>query len=72
MCLSKVTDETVTVTFETDRLEQLKKARDLFASDTNNNISINDFLDMLIKTFMLYREKRGSIESSLLKKMTQT
>jgi len=70
--LSKATDETVTVTFETDRLEQLKKARDLFASDTNNNISINDFLDMLIKTFMLYREKRGSIESSLLKKMTQT
>jgi len=72
MGLSKVTDETVTVTFETDRLEQLKKARDLFASDTNNNISINDFLDMLIKTFMLYREKRGAIESSLLKKMTQT
>ena len=63
---------TVTVTFETDRLQQLKKARDLFASDTNNNISINDFLDMLIKTFMMYREKRGAIESSLLKKMTQT
>jgi hypothetical protein len=72
MGLSKVTDETVTVTFETDRLEQLKKARDLFASDTNNNISINDFLDMLIKTFMMYREKRGPTESSLLKKMTQT
>jgi len=72
MCLSRVSDETVTVTFETERLEQLRKARDLFASDTNNNISINDFLDMLIKTFMLYREKRGSIESSLLKKMTQT
>jgi len=67
-----LSDETVTVTFETDRLQQLKKARDLFASDTNNNISINDFLDMLIKTFMMYREKRGAIESSLLKKMTQT
>jgi len=67
-----LSDETVTVTFETDRLEQLKKARDLFASDTNNNISINDFLDMLIKTFMMYREKRGPTESSLLKKMTQT
>ena len=65
-------DETVTITFETERLEQLKKARDLFASDTNNNISINDFLDMLIKTFMMYREKRGPTESSLLKKMTQT
>jgi hypothetical protein len=67
-----LSDETVTVTFETNRLEQLKKARDLFASDTNNNISINDFLDMLIKTFMMYREKRGPTESSLLKKMTQT
>ncbi|MGP8071344.1 MAG: hypothetical protein ACLP5V_15825 [Candidatus Bathyarchaeia archaeon] len=67
-----MSDETVTVTFETDRLEQLKKARELFASDTDNNISINDFLDMLIKTFMMYREKRGPTESSLLKKMTQT
>ncbi len=67
-----LSDETVTVTFETDRLEQLKKARELFASDTDNNISINDFLDMLIKTFMMYREKRGPTESSLLKKMTQT
>jgi hypothetical protein len=67
-----LSDETVTVTFETERLDQLKKARDLFASDTNNNISINDFLDMLIKTFMMYREKRGPTESSLLKKMTQT
>jgi len=67
-----LSDETVTVTFETNRLEQLKKARDLFASDTNNNISINDFLDMLIKTFTMYREKRGPTESSLLKKMTHT
>ena len=67
-----MSDETVTVTFETDRLEQLKKARDLFASDTNNNISITDFLDMLIKTYMMYRDKRGPTESSLLKKMTQT
>jgi len=67
-----LSDETVTVTFETDRLEQLKKARDLFASDTNNNISITDFLDMLIKTYMMYRDKRGPTESSLLKKMTQT
>ncbi len=70
--MSRVTDETVTVTFETERLDQLRKARDLFASDTNNNISITDFLDMLIKTYMMYREKRGPAESSLLKKMTQT
>jgi len=69
--LSRVTDETVTVTFETERLAQLRKARDLFASDTNNNVSITDFLDMLIKTYMMYREKRGPTESSLLKKMTQ-
>ena len=69
--MSGVTDETVTVTFETERLEQLRKARDLFASDTNNNVSITDFLDMLIKTYMMYREKRGPTESSLLKKMTQ-
>jgi len=60
------------VTFETERLEQLKKARDLFKSDTGKDISLDDFLDMLIKTYMLYREKRGPTESSLLTKLTQT
>jgi len=44
----------------------------LFASDTGKGISIDDFLDVLIKTYMLYREKRGPTESSLLTKLTQT
>jgi len=61
-----------TVTFEAERLARLRKAQALFKSDTGNDISLDDFLDMLIKTFILYREKRGPTESSLLTKLTQT
>ena len=64
-------DEVVTISFDAERLTQLKKAKDLFESDTGNSIALGDFLDMLIKTYMLYRDKRGPTESSLLKKLTQ-
>jgi len=64
-------DEKIAVTFEAERLTQLKKARSLFESDTGNSISSEEFIDMLIKTYMLYREKRGATESSLLRKLTQ-
>ena len=70
--MAKEASEIVTVTFDAERLMRLKKARDLFASDTGKGISIDDFLDVLIKTYMLYREKRGPTESSLLTKLTQT
>ena len=61
-----------TVTFDSERLARLRKAQALFKSDTGKDISLDDFLDMLIKTFILYREKRGPTESSLLTKLTQT
>lgn len=70
--MGKEASEIVTITFDAERLMLLKKARDMFASDTDKSISIDDFLDMLIKTYMLYREKRGPTESSLLTKLTQT
>lgn len=70
--MSNEKDEKVVVTFEAERLTRLKTARDLFQSDTGNNISIDDFIDMLVKTYTLYRDKRGATESSLLKKLTQT
>lgn len=70
--MAKEASETVTITFDAERLMRLKKARDMFISDTGKSISIDDFLDMLIKTYMLYREKRGPTESSLLTKLTQT
>jgi hypothetical protein len=69
--MPKEAGETVTLTFETERLARLKKAKDLFSSDTGNSISVDDFIDMLIKTYILYREKRGPTESSLLSKLTQ-
>ena len=61
-----------TVTSEAERLDRLRKALDLYKSDTGKDVSLEDFLDMLIKTFILYREKRGPTESSLLTKLTQT
>jgi hypothetical protein len=66
-----MSNEKVVVTFEAERLARLNEARSLFESDTSKSISIDDFLDMLIKTYMLYREKRGATESSLLSKLTQ-
>lgn len=69
--MSNEKNEKITVTFEGEKLTQLKKARSLFESDTGNSISIEEFIDMLIKTYMLYREKRGATESSLLRKLTQ-
>jgi len=69
--MSDVTDQKIIVTFESERLARLKNAKGLFESDTGNNISTDEFLDMLIKTYMLYREKRGATESSLLRKLTQ-
>jgi hypothetical protein len=70
--MSKRPNESAVVTFEAERLAVLRRARDLFKSDTGKDISIDDFIDMLIKTYMLYREKRGPTESSLLTKLTQT
>ena len=69
--MSNEKDEKIAVTFEAERLTQLKKARSLFESDTGHSISSEEFIDMLIKTYMLYREKRGATESSLLRKLTQ-
>jgi hypothetical protein len=59
------------VTFEAESLARLKTAHELFQSDTGNTISVDGFIDTLVKTYMLYREKRGVAESSLLKKLTQ-
>jgi len=70
--MSNEKDERIVITFESERLTQLKNARSLFESDTGNSISNDDFIDMLIKTYMLYREKRGATESSLLRKLTQS
>jgi hypothetical protein len=67
-----MSNEKVVVTFEAERLTRLKNARSLFESDTGNSISIDEFIDMLVKTYMLYREKRGATESSLLRKLTQS
>jgi len=68
--MSEAQEETVSITFQGEKLFRLREAKELFEADTGKSISIDDFVDMLIKTFMLYRGKRGAAESSLLKKLT--
>jgi hypothetical protein len=69
--MSNMKDEKIIITFEAERLTRLRNARSLFESDTGNSVSIDDFVDMLVKTYMLYRDKRGATESALLRKLTQ-
>ena len=69
--MSNMEEKKIVLTFEAERLTRLRNARNLFESDTGNSISIDEFIDMLVKTYMLYREKRGATESSLLRKLTQ-
>ena len=64
-------EESSTVTFRSDKLARLREAKELFESDTKNKIGMEDFIDMLVKTFMAYRESRGASESDLLRKLTQ-
>ena len=68
--MTETKDEMVRISFQGERLDRLREARKLFESDTEKPISLDDFVDMLVKTFMLYREKRGAAESSLLTKLT--
>ena len=61
--------EKITVTFESEKLKRLKKAKRLFESDIKKDIEMDDFLDMLVKAYLSYRKIRGASESSLLQKL---
>ena len=63
--------EKITVTFVSEKLERLKKAKVLFESDIKKDIGMDDFLDMLVKTYLSYRNVRGTSESSLLQKLAE-
>jgi hypothetical protein len=54
-----------------EKLARLKEAKELFESDTGNKVEMVDFIDMLVKAYMSYRDKRGTSESILLQKLTQ-
>ncbi len=69
--MSKNIKEKIAVTFEKEKLERLKRARELFENDVKKNIEMDDFLDMLVKTFLSYRNARGGSESRLLEKLTE-
>ncbi len=61
----------LTVTFESMKLARLREAKEFFEKDTGNKIEMDDFVDMLVKTYIAYRDQRGASESNLLKKLTQ-
>ena len=58
------------VTFTSEKLERLKKAKELYEKDLEKKIELDEFLDVLIKTYLSYRNIRGSSESNLLEKLT--
>ena len=64
-------DREIKVTFASEKLERLEKAKELFENDVKKNIEIDEFLDMLVKTYLSYRKVRGVSESSLLQKLTE-
>ncbi len=67
--LSDNTEEQ-TVTFSGEKLERLKKAKTLFEADTNKPTELTSFIDMLVETYLSYRNMRGATESNLLQKLT--
>lgn len=69
--MSKNFREKITVTFASEKLERLKKARELFENDIKKDIEMDDFLDMLVKAYLSYRNVRGASESSLLQKLAE-
>jgi hypothetical protein len=69
--LYKNVREKVTVTFISEKLERLRKAKELFESDIKKDIEMDDFLDMLVKAYLSYRKVRGASESSLLQKLAE-
>jgi hypothetical protein len=64
-------DRGIKVTFVSEKLERLEKAKELFENDVKKNIEIDEFIDMLVKTYLSYRKVRGVSESSLLQKLTE-
>ena len=65
------TKDCLAVTLTSAKLARLQEARALFESDTKNKIEMDDFIDMLVKTFLAYRNQRGASESDLLTKLTK-
>jgi hypothetical protein len=58
------------VTFTTERMTRLKDARALFERDTKQCIELDAFVDMLVETYLSYRNLRGAHESDLLQKLS--
>ncbi len=65
------TVQKITLAFPQEKLARLKEAKRLFESDTGDRVEMADFIDILVKTYVSYRDKRGASESSLLRKLTK-
>lgn len=50
---------------------KLENAKNLFEKDTGKEIGFADFIDMLVDTFLSYRNARGPSESILLEKINK-
>ena len=69
--MPKNVEEKIEVTFVLEKLERLKKAKKFYEKDVKKNIEVDEFIDMLVKTYLTYRNVRGASESNLLEKLTE-
>ncbi|MGD6806869.1 MAG: hypothetical protein ACQCN4_07905 [Candidatus Bathyarchaeia archaeon] len=65
-----MSDNEYAVSFTAEQMQRLKNARTLFENDTNRHIELDAFVDMLVETYLSYRNLRGANESSILQKLT--
>lgn len=65
-----MSDNEYAVSFTAEQMQRLKNARTLFENDTNRHVELDAFVDMLVETYLSYRNLRGANESSILQKLT--
>ena len=57
------------ISYEQSKLARLYMAKNLFEQDSGHPVDMDVFIDMLVETFLSYRNIRGASESQLLQKI---
>lgn len=62
-------EECKSISLSQEVCDEFIEAKRCYEVDTGKEISFNDFLNVLVTAYNVYREKRGASESLLLNKM---
>ena len=69
--MSEYVKEKIEFIFTSKKLRRLKEAKEIFEKDVEKKVEMDEFIDMLVKAYLSYRNTRGTSESNLLQKMTE-